>query len=158
MADPDTAHVLTQQQVDFFHNEGYLHVQNVLTNDDLQPAIDELTGEVDQRARKLVERGELSRTYEEEGFETRLARISQETDQIAISISNSRSSLPAPRLCRRQGLTPRSARNRIRPIARSCAGCGGGRCSASLPTAAPWNGSWRGSLSPLRSARRSWDC
>lgn len=98
MADPDTAHPLTQQQVDFFHNEGYLHVQNVLTDDDLQPAIDEFTGEVDQRARKFVERGELSRTYEEEGFETRLARISQETDKIAISMWNG--SLHGPALFR----------------------------------------------------------
>ena len=41
------------------------------------------------RTAKLVATGELSRTYAEEGFETRLAKISHETDKLALSIWNS---------------------------------------------------------------------
>jgi hypothetical protein len=37
---------------------------------------------------KLHEHGELSQLYEDEGFETRLAKISGETDQLALSIWN----------------------------------------------------------------------
>ncbi len=69
-----------------FERDGYLVVPHLFTNADLQPVIDEITDEVDRRARALVASGELSRAYEEEGFETRLARISRETDKVALSI------------------------------------------------------------------------
>ncbi len=77
---------LTPEQVDIFHNEGYLLIDQVFTEDDFQPAIDEINTEVDRRATILVERGELSRTYVEEGFERQLARISQENDKVTVSI------------------------------------------------------------------------
>ncbi|MBI4552584.1 MAG: phytanoyl-CoA dioxygenase family protein [Candidatus Latescibacteria bacterium] len=65
-----------------FHREGYLVVEDLLTDEDLQPVIDEINEEVDRRARELVASGDLSRPYEEEGFETRLTRITAETEKL----------------------------------------------------------------------------
>jgi hypothetical protein len=79
---------LSPEQIHTFHDQGYLVMQDLLPVADLQPVIDELTREIDWRARKLVETGDLSRPYDECGFETRLAKISAETDQLAISIWN----------------------------------------------------------------------
>ena len=82
--------MLTADQAATFHREGYLVVENLFSDADLQPMIDQLNAEIDYRARKLVECGELSRTYEEEGFETRLARITAETDKIYWDIDSGR--------------------------------------------------------------------
>ncbi len=80
--------ILDTQSVETFHKRGYIVVDSVFSDADLQPAIDELTREVNRRARALVEQGSLSRTYEEAGFERQLALISQETDELAVSIWN----------------------------------------------------------------------
>ena len=79
---------LSADQIGFFHDQGYLLVEGLIPPGDLQPVIAELDREIDWRARRLVAKGELSRPYEECGFETRLARISAETDKIAVSIWN----------------------------------------------------------------------
>lgn len=79
---------LSAPQIAEFHREGYLVVRDVFTQDDLQPVIDEICQAVDRRARKLVEEGVLSRTYAEEGFETRLTRITAETERLYWSISS----------------------------------------------------------------------
>ena len=78
--------MLTTEQLERFDREGFVVVEEVFTDADLQPVIDEITEAVDVRARELVAAGELSRTYAEYGFETRLAHISQETDKLARSI------------------------------------------------------------------------
>ena len=83
-----TGRVMTGAEIDFFHREGYVVLDGVIPHEELQPVIHEITQEIDKRAAALVEQGKLSRTYEEEGFETRLARISRETDQIALAIWN----------------------------------------------------------------------
>ncbi|MCL4694332.1 MAG: phytanoyl-CoA dioxygenase family protein [Candidatus Hydrogenedentes bacterium] len=80
--------VVDTKSVETFHERGYLVVDSVFSDADLQPAIDELTGEVNRRARALVEQGQLSQTYEEAGFERQLALISRETDELAVSIWN----------------------------------------------------------------------
>src|SRR5271166_2980731 len=79
---------LSAPQIAEFHREGYLVVKDVFTRDDLQPVIDEICQAVDRRATKLVEEGVLSRTYAEEGFETRLTRITAETERLYWSISS----------------------------------------------------------------------
>ena len=86
--------MLTAAQVATFHREGYLVVENLFTDADLQPMIDQLNAEIDVRARALVEAGDLSRTYEEEGFETRLARISAETEKLYFAIDSGRLAWP----------------------------------------------------------------
>ncbi len=79
---------LSPEQIGFFHDQGYLLVEDLIPPADLQPVIEEIDREVDWRARRLVAKGELSQPYDECGFETRLARISSETDKIAVSIWN----------------------------------------------------------------------
>eukprot|EP01116_Phalansterium_solitarium_P000587 TRINITY_DN10411_c0_g1_i2.p1 TRINITY_DN10411_c0_g1~~TRINITY_DN10411_c0_g1_i2.p1 ORF type:complete len:343 (+),score=124.78 TRINITY_DN10411_c0_g1_i2:168-1196(+) len=86
---------LTSEQVKQFESEGYLLLENVLSDDDLRPVIDNIKSEVDTRARLLFEAGQLTSTYADDDFEHRLGKISAETDQLALSIWNSQLSLPA---------------------------------------------------------------
>ncbi|BDI29908.1 hypothetical protein CCAX7_19590 [Capsulimonas corticalis] len=86
---------LSQEQIAQFHREGYLMVGDVFTEADLQPVIDEVSEEIDIRARELVASGELSQTYEGEDFEYRLAKISAETDKVALGIWNGQLAGPA---------------------------------------------------------------
>jgi len=79
---------LSNEQINFFHDQGYLVAEDLIPHEAIQPVEDELTAEIDKRASGLVAKGQLSRAYAEEGFETRLAKISQETDQVAIAIWN----------------------------------------------------------------------
>lgn len=79
---------LSTDQLAFFEAEGYLVVEDLIPADDLQFVIDELTAEVHRRAETLVRRGELSQTYADAGFERQLAKVSQETDKLALSIWN----------------------------------------------------------------------
>jgi phytanoyl-CoA hydroxylase len=86
---------LTPEQIAEFHREGYLVVEDLFAADDLQPVIDEINDEIDRRARELVAAGELSRLYAEEGFETRLTRITAETEKLYWSINSGQLSGPA---------------------------------------------------------------
>ncbi len=79
---------LTNEQIVTFKELGYLVVEDAIPHIVIDRVADELEAEIDKRARKLYERGEISRLYEEESFETRLACISQETDKLALSIWN----------------------------------------------------------------------
>lgn len=86
---------LTDEQLEHFHDEGYLMAPEVFRAADLQPVIDEITAEIDKHSRPLVEAGELSSDYAEHPFETRLAHISAETDKVALAIWNGVMSGPA---------------------------------------------------------------
>jgi hypothetical protein len=55
---------------------------------DLQPAIDDLTHEIDELAAESVRTGKLSSTFDDLDFEHRLARINQEDPEIASKIWN----------------------------------------------------------------------
>jgi hypothetical protein len=88
MSDTTARFPLTVEQRERFDRDGYLVVEDLFTDADLQPVIDEIGAEIDARARELVATGALCRAYEEFGFEHRLARISEETDQVALSIWN----------------------------------------------------------------------
>jgi len=79
---------LTKSQKESFYEDGYLIIEKVLDDDDLQDVIDEINSEIDTRAKKLVDHGDLSQLYENETFETRLASISGETPKLAVSIWN----------------------------------------------------------------------
>src|SRR5579859_3874956 len=90
-----TFEALTPEQMRFFEEEGYLALEGLLSDADLQPVINEIDAEVDLRARELVAADELSRSYEEYGFEHRLAHISRETDKVARAIWNGTLAGPA---------------------------------------------------------------
>ena len=63
-------------------------MENLLAESDLQPVIDEITGEVTARARPLVAAGKLSSTFVELGFERQLVAINCETDKLLPEISS----------------------------------------------------------------------
>jgi len=74
---------LSEDQRALFHDQGYLVVEDVLSDADLQPAIDDVNAHIARRATELVEAGELTRDYAELDFEHRLAAISKETPDLA---------------------------------------------------------------------------
>jgi phytanoyl-CoA hydroxylase len=86
--------MLTADRIETFHREGYLLLENLFTDADLKPMIGQLNDEIDGRAKELVASGELSRSHSDEGFETRLASISRETDKIYWDIDSGRLSGP----------------------------------------------------------------
>jgi ectoine hydroxylase-related dioxygenase (phytanoyl-CoA dioxygenase family) len=88
-AGPDAAPIgLSDEQLAFFDREGYLVVDELFDDRVIQALRDEIAAEIDARATKLVASGELSRTYAEEDFEHRLARINDENPGLAHSIWN----------------------------------------------------------------------
>lgn len=68
---------LTTQQKQQFHDDGFLHIRNLLPNEALQPLIDELSQMVEEGAQAAVKAGILdpSKTFDDEPFETRLAQV-----------------------------------------------------------------------------------
>jgi len=73
---------LDDAQLAFFHREGYLVVEGLFSDADLQPAIDEVMAAIDFHARRAVAAGRLSRPYDELDFERRLVAICAETDEV----------------------------------------------------------------------------
>jgi phytanoyl-CoA hydroxylase len=86
--------MLSNEHIAAFHRDGYRVIENLFTDADLQPMIEQLNDEIDRRARELVASGTLSRSYDDEGFETRLASISRESDQIYFAMDSGRMSGP----------------------------------------------------------------
>ena len=66
---------LTDAQLDEFHDRGLLVVEDVLTDADLDPVIDTMTGFIDRQARNLQAEGKITDLYEDEPFLTRYARL-----------------------------------------------------------------------------------
>ena len=73
---------LTEEQVQHFTDEGYVMVPDVFTDAEIQPLREEITGVIDSAAREMLAAGKISRTWEEEPFETRLTRVFGECDEI----------------------------------------------------------------------------
>ena len=78
--------MVSPSQIGEFHQTGFLVLDNLLDDADIAPVREELTAEIDRRAEVLVRQGKLSARYENMNFETRLARISAETPELALSI------------------------------------------------------------------------
>jgi phytanoyl-CoA hydroxylase len=77
---------LNDQQLQYFDTEGYLILEDLFDDADLQPVIDDISAEIDRLANELVESGDLSDTYADEGFTSRLTAITTETDKVINSI------------------------------------------------------------------------
>lgn len=84
------SNILTAERIRQFHEQGYLVVEDVFDDADLQPAIDDVQQYIDQRATELIAEGELSRDYAEFDFAHQLARIADETPKIAHEMWNGR--------------------------------------------------------------------
>ncbi len=68
---------LTQEQVETFHEQGYLHVEDALRPEDLDPVQEELEGIVDRSAKRLLAEGKIDSDYAELGFEERLVLLAK---------------------------------------------------------------------------------
>jgi len=77
---------LTQAQQTFFHREGYLVLDKLFDEADLQPPIDDIKTAIDRLAAEAVENGTLCRDYAAYDFEHRLAKISEEDPSIASAL------------------------------------------------------------------------
>ena len=86
---------LDERQIRHFDEEGYLVIENLFTDAELQPVIDEISADLDKRCRDGVAAGTLSRTYEEYGFEHRLAHVNAENADIAKAMWDMKLVLPS---------------------------------------------------------------
>jgi phytanoyl-CoA hydroxylase len=82
--------VLTESQHEQFLNEGYLILERYLSEADLRSVVEALNAMLDPLARRLFAEGTIRALYEEEGFETRLARISRESREAFHAINGTR--------------------------------------------------------------------
>ena len=59
---------ISKEQKEFFSDQGYLILVNILDDNHLSPLINELNHEIDKRARMLHEEGALKELYVNESF------------------------------------------------------------------------------------------
>ena len=74
--------ILSNSQIYDFNENGYLLVEDALTSDDLNPLIEEFEKIVDNGAKELFADGEINSEFKEEGFDTRLAKISEQSPKV----------------------------------------------------------------------------
>ncbi len=86
---------LTTEQVAQFHYEGYLVVDNVIDNDMIADLENGITSEIDRCANDLFEAGELSSTFKDEPFTTRLHRITEHNNTVVSRITDGALAIPA---------------------------------------------------------------
>ncbi|MEF3302785.1 phytanoyl-CoA dioxygenase family protein [Paenibacillus sp. GYB003] len=73
---------LTMEQVIFFQTNGYLIAENVWTEDDLRPVIEEIERFVDERAQRFHREGRIANLYPDEPFERRFALLYEQCPEI----------------------------------------------------------------------------
>ena len=73
---------LTAEQIAEFNTHGVIVARAVLTHDDLQPVIDELSAWIDERARTLHEEGELADLHADAPFATRYGLLFKQCPEI----------------------------------------------------------------------------
>ena len=73
---------LTTEQIEEFHTRGVLIAKNALTDEDLQPVIDEISEFIDHRAHRTEGRGKIEDLCEDEPFETRYGRLFAQSKEI----------------------------------------------------------------------------
>ena len=66
---------LTQEQRETFRTQGVLIVKNALTDEDLQPVIDEISGWISERALALKQEDKIENLYEDEPFDRRFGLL-----------------------------------------------------------------------------------
>ncbi len=73
---------LSPTQIEHFNSQGYLIIENVLSDAELDPVRVEYTGILDREAPRLVEKGVLSQTYAHLPFEERYTAMLHEMDDM----------------------------------------------------------------------------
>jgi len=79
---------LPDSDIKHFHEQGYLVVEDIFTEDDFAPVKAEITENIDRLAKESIAAGTLSRDFAEQDFEHRLARISAEDPTIPSKLWN----------------------------------------------------------------------
>ncbi len=77
---------LSDEQIDSFHREGYLIVEDVFRDNDLNALRRELAEGIDEKIKALQSDGVLKNTYETEALETRLVKIFRDNEEIGRQI------------------------------------------------------------------------
>lgn len=78
--------MLTDAQLRQYRNDGFLILEGIVTDADLQPLIDEIDGMVDELARKLLAAGKVQSLYADDGFERRLTLLERDFPGAAVLI------------------------------------------------------------------------
>jgi ectoine hydroxylase-related dioxygenase (phytanoyl-CoA dioxygenase family) len=86
---------LDDRQIHHFQDAGYLVIERLFDDAELQPVIDEISADLDARCRAAVADGKLSRTYEEYDFEHRLTCVDAENNNISKSMWDMKVVLPS---------------------------------------------------------------
>ena len=73
---------LSHEQLNQFGMDGYLVVQNVLKDSDLDPVINEYEAHINQRAKEFLEDGKITDLFADAPFDTRLALINDQCAEI----------------------------------------------------------------------------
>jgi ectoine hydroxylase-related dioxygenase (phytanoyl-CoA dioxygenase family) len=73
---------LSNEQVEQYRRDGYLVVEDVLSDDDLAPVIGAIERHLDARARELYNKGLISNLCEDEPFERRYAGLYRQSKEI----------------------------------------------------------------------------
>lgn len=77
---------LTEEQIATYREEGVLIAENIFTDDDLQPVIDEMSRFIDRRASELKAENKIGDLHEDKPFETRFALLYAQCKEISHGI------------------------------------------------------------------------
>ena len=77
---------LSGSEVSFFHENGYLLLENVLDENDLATVIEEYTGIIGERAERLDKEGKLTSTYSDKPFTERLLHLATEAPEVTADL------------------------------------------------------------------------
>lgn len=77
---------LTESEVSFFHENGYLLLEDVLDDSDLGPVIEEYSDLIATRAEKLHSEGKITSTYEDKPFTERLLYLAAEAREVTADL------------------------------------------------------------------------
>jgi len=72
------SHLLTDQQVKQFFEDGYVIIPKFFTKEEIQPVMDAIDRLVDELAEDLFNGGKIKNKHKEEGFYTRLSKLEDE--------------------------------------------------------------------------------
>ena len=76
----------SSEQMEFLHSQGYLIVETVFEPSELSALCTELAAAVDRGIEEMTRSGRLQKSYSEETFEGKLARIFQDDESAAVEI------------------------------------------------------------------------
>ena len=86
---------LSHDQLQHMQEDGYLILERLFDDAELQPVIEEISADLDRRCREAFAAGKLTRTYEEFDFEHRLTHVDAETQEISKSMWDMKVVLPS---------------------------------------------------------------